>query len=424
MTALEGWYTQKCVCDDLDSSCDIAKCYGVPETYKVTCECEGAPVPSQPEPETPSVPQPEIPSPPVCVWREIVSPCRADCFGDDQDQKGKRYTTNTDQGTGTNDQGTDSGTNDDSVVTSNDQGKDSGPTKDEASDSGSTGNQPTQTSQCPDQGCLTVTRACYCDGVLSEDGECSSLEDLPLTETFECSLNCPDCEWTNLSEWSDCVNNTQYLTRECSCEDNQSSDQSSSDESSNSYSLSCNGYTRIFQSCETDLEALSVENWQSESWPLEADTQNRTFTCSDLTWYDLVQKSSLDDDWESLAVQYIAAQLNLLSGVSPSDKIYEDLQTVDTLLQNCSSQNQTQEIQTLLSSLTDFNQGGVKKSSNAKEAEGAAENNANSANGKANPQLLLLILIPAVLLVIGIIVVVVVFIKRRVEHKETVTNTL
>jgi hypothetical protein len=325
----------------------------------------------------------------------VVSPCRTYSFGDDQDQR-KQHTTQT---------------------TPKDEGKDSGnTTKDEGKDSG------TDTTDCS-YGCLTVTRSCYCDGVMADDSECPSLDELSLTENLDCSLNCDDCEWTNLSEWSPCEDNTQFLTRECSCEeeDVQSSDQSSDDESY-SYSSFCNGYTRIFQSCETDIEALTVEDWKTESWPLKGDTEMRTFTCSSLTWSDLMKKSSLDD-WESLAVEVIAAHLNILSGVSTTEKLREDLESADKLLLNCTwSKEQTKETETLLTSLGAFNKGEVKKISNAKEEDGE-EMKANSNSNSNSPQLLLLILIPAVLLVIGIIVVTVVLIRKKVQ-KESVNTTL
>jgi hypothetical protein len=190
-----------------------------------------------------------------------------------------------------------------------------------------------------------------------------------------------------MSEWSTCENNTQFLTRECSCEDLQSSDQSSdksssyssdqsshqsldksssyssvqsSDDQSYSYSSLCNGYTRIFQSCQTDIKSLSVEDWKTETWPVKDDTESRTFTCSSLTWYNLIQKST-PNDWESLAVEVIASHLNILSGVTCSDKHREELESADKLLLNCNwSETQTEQMKDLLSSLRDYNRGELK----------------------------------------------------------------
>jgi hypothetical protein len=163
-----------------------------------------------------------------------------------------------------------------------------------------------------------------------------------------------------------------------------------------------------------------VENWQTEPWPLKDDTQSRTFSCSSLTWYKLIQKSSLDN-WESLAVEVIAAHLNIISGVTCPDKIREDLESADNLLLNCTwSKAQTEEVKDLLSSLRDFNkEEEMNKIHNAKEQEdsAASEKTLNS----NSPQLLLLILIPAIILVVAIIVVVVMFIKKKVEDKPSVT---
>jgi hypothetical protein len=670
VTSSESWYTEKCVCEDSDSSCDISNCYGVPLYSTLPCECVEIPVPSEPKippPEKPSEPkippsekpsESKPPSPPVCVWREVVSPCKADCFGDSQDHtpttntkddedcdettskdegkdngttkttdegkdygttptkdegkdygttptkdegkdygttptkdegkdygttptkdEGKDYgTTNTkdegkdhgttktkdegkdygttptkdegkdygttptkdeekdygttktkdegkdyqrkrskndktgtttkdeekdygttktkdegkdygttktkdegkdygttgkdegkdsgttkkdsgttkdegkdygttgkdegkdsgttkkDSGTTKKDEGKDYGTNtkdeeeDRDETTSKDEGKDSGTTKKdnghttkkpEGKDSGSKDTKPTDTSKCSNQGCLTVTRSCYCDGVLTDDSECPFL-DLPTTQTFDCSLNCDDCEWINLSEWSPCANNTRFLTRECSCDEKQESSyhQSSGDSSAYSYSSFCNGYTRLFQSCQTNLEYLSVENWKSSPWPLKADTELRTFNCSSLTWFNLFQKSSLNP-WETLALEFIAAHLNLLSGYSPSDKLLKALDSADKLLLTCTwTKAQTSESKDLLFSLRDsFDSNEVMKIETSEEEDSNGDQSSNS----NSPQLLFMILIPAVLLVIAIIVVVVYFIKKRAEDKNTVS---
>jgi hypothetical protein len=156
-----------------------------------------------------------------------------------------------------------------------------------------------------------------------------------------------------------------------------------------------------------------VENWKTEPWPLKNDTQSRTFSCSSLTWYKLIQKSTLDN-WESLAVEVISAHLNLLSGVTCSDKLRVDLESADKLLLNCTwSEAQTEEMKDLLSLLRDFNKGEVTHNmENAKE-DAASEKTANS----NSPQLILLVLIPAIILVIAIIVVVVMFFKKKVEDK-------
>jgi hypothetical protein len=165
-----------------------------------------------------------------------------------------------------------------------------------------------------------------------------------------------------------------------------------------------------------------VENWKTAPWPVKNDTQYRTFSCSSLTWYELIQKNSSLDNWESFAVQVIAAHLNILTGVTCSDKLRGDLESADKLILNCTwSKTQTEEVDQLLSLLRDFNKEKVMHNmENAKEEDAASEKITNS----SSPQLLLLILIPAIILVIAIIVVVVMFIKKKVEDKQSVTATL
>jgi hypothetical protein len=164
-----------------------------------------------------------------------------------------------------------------------------------------------------------------------------------------------------------------------------------------------------------------VEDWKSSPWPLKADTQFRTFNCSSLTWFNLLQKSSLDP-WETLAVEVIACHLNLLSGGSPSDKLLEDLASAEKLLLNCNwseAQKSGEEVTDLLYALRDFNQHNPENINNINTAEGDdIEGKKSNAN---DPQLLFLILIPGVILVIAIIVLVVFFIKRRAADKNSVS---
>jgi hypothetical protein len=171
------------------------------------------------------------------------------------------------------------------------------------------------------------------------------------------------------------------------------------------------------------MASLSVEDWKSSPWPLKTDTPFRTFKCSSLTWFNLLQKSSLDP-WETLAVEVITGHLNLLSGVSPSDKLLEDLASAEKLLLNCNwseAQKSGEEVSDLVDSLREFNQYKPEKINNINTAEGEDDIEEKKKSNGNDPQLLFLILIPGVILVVAIILLVVFFIKRRAADKNSVS---
>jgi len=255
-------------------------------------------------------------------------------------------------------------------------------------------------------GCLTIVRSCYCNGLLSYSDLCPSTG-LPLTEFQNCTLN-NQCTWANLSDWSTCTQGTQYRTRQCSCQDTSSgsssnsgsgynSGENSGSSSSNSgynsgssssnsgstshsgsgynsgsssnsnnvdygsYSKHCNGYTRIVQSCQSNTQhsqCISPESWRTATWPQSDQTKSRTFTqCSTLTWYQLITKSSYDE-WETLAVEVIAARLNILSGATCEYQMEANIESANNLLNYCTwNDDQFQQAQSYYSVLTDFNNG-------------------------------------------------------------------
>jgi hypothetical protein len=279
-------------------------------------------------------------------------------------------------------------------------------------DTNNSGSNPVDTNNCS-KGCLTLTRPCYCDGVLSDESECPLL-DLPLNDTLNCTLNC-DCKWTNESEWSLCNGGTQYLTRECSC--SEAENDVPTLDSSYSYSYLCNGFTRIARTCTTN--ALSVQSWKNATWPEEDDTKLRTFNCSSLTWFELINLSNFSTPWEELAVEYIAAQLNILSGVSTEPSLNTDLESTQSLLNECEwTSDQSQQAKDLLSNLQTFN---TEYSSNNLESDNA--NNANYKTSQNGSQTLLLaILIPALVLAIAAIIAAVILIRKKLHEKQEASN--
>jgi len=277
--------------------------------------------------------------------------------------------------------------------------------------------------------------SCYCNGNLSDAESCPSLP-FPLSQNRNCSLNCSHCEWTNLSEWSLCTGGSQNQTRECSCEDTESSldevegDESTNEENrSNKFSSLCNGFTRITRSCSsentTTLKVLSVESWINATWPDANETKSRNFSsCSNETWFEIISKSD-PSDWDSLAAEVIATQLNILSGAlsENDDDLREYLTSAEDLLTECTwSDSQTAESDELLETLREFN---LEKEDHAEISEigNSASNEKSATNShdeetRARNSLLLSILLPTILvLAVAAILVAALIIKKR-QHKE------
>jgi hypothetical protein len=107
--------------------------------------------------------------------------------------------------------------------------------------------------------------------------------------------------------------------------------------------------------------ALNSEVWKNCSctWPL--DTADRTFECCVLNWFEIINKQN-PNDWESLAVQYITATLNLLNGVEPDDdSLYTDLNATHDILDVCPgnwTRDETYRAQELKARLEEFNHDG------------------------------------------------------------------
>jgi len=203
-----------------------------------------------------------------------------------------------------------------------------------------------------------------------------------------------------------------FLTRECSCTEEGNTVPTL--DTSYSYSSLCNGFTRLVRSCSTTTR--SVETWKSATWPNEEDTKYRTFNCSTLTWFELINLSNLTH-WEELAVEFIAAELNILSG-HPAEPIQLYLNNAESLLNVCKwSKEQSGEAEDLISSLHTFN---TQYSTNKLDSA-LADNNSNKPANTPSQTLLLIILLPSLVSAIAVIIAAVILIKKM-HQKQDVSN--
>jgi len=168
----------------------------------------------------------------------------------------------------------------------------------------------------------------------------------------------------------------------------------------------------------TSVMALSSEEWKNCSctWPL--NTAERTFACCNFNWFQLLNKQN-PNDWESLAVEYITAELNLLNGAEPNnDSLYTVLNTTMDLLEICPgnwTQEQTYNAQQLKSTLQQWNEGGswgtpmtVRMSAGNEDEKGIIIKTSG-----ASKTSLLLVLIPTITVAILVFVGALIFINIK-----------
>jgi hypothetical protein len=332
----------------------------------------------------------------------------------------------------------------------------------------------------------TITRVCYCNGVPVDNSLCSPIS-LPLVETKDCTLDCKDnCKWNNLTDWTDCatllnistddsmndsmddsqtlgdnpLSQKLCLRRQCSCrklidncDTNMDSESSSlSDFTTPTWSEACGGYDILFMALPettqpeqqttqpeqqttqpeqtpttTPVMALSSEEWKNCSctWPL--DTADRTLPCCNLNWFELLNKQN-PNNWESLAVEFITAELNLLNGVKPdNDSLYADLNTTSDLLEICPgnwTREDTYNAQQLKLRLQQWNQGGSWETHVTARMSAGDENSKSIIKTGASKISLLLVLLPTITVAILVFVGAFIFIKGRQtqESNETTNN--
>jgi hypothetical protein len=173
--------------------------------------------------------------------------------------------------------------------------------------------------------------------------------------------------------------------------------------------------------------ALTAESWKNCSctWPL--DTADRYFACCVLNWYEILNKQN-PNDWESLAVQYISVELNLLNGVEPFDALLTDLNTTLDLLNNCPQNwtaDNTNSALLLKARLLEFNQGGSWSEPITARLSSSNEDSRDIITTTETPKTsFLIVLIPTVLSVaILVLVGALIFLKApRQESQETTNN--
>jgi hypothetical protein len=182
------------------------------------------------------------------------------------------------------------------------------------------------------------------------------------------------------------------------------------------------------QPSTTPVMALSSEEWKNCSctWPL--DTSERTLPCCTLNWFELVNKQN-PNDWESLAVEFITAELNLLNGAKPdNDSLYTDLNTTMDLLEICPgnwTRDEAENAQELKSRLQEWNLGGSWKTPiTARLSVGdEVEKSIITTTTGASKTSLLLVLIPTITVAILVFVGALIFIKGRPIQESIETET-
>jgi hypothetical protein len=204
------------------------------------------------------------------------------------------------------------------------------------------------------------------------------------------------------------------------------------------WSEACSGYDILFmplpeetdqteQNTTTSVTALSSEEWKNCSCTWPSDTADRKFDCCQLNWFELLNKQN-PNDWESLAVEYITAELNLLNGVEPDDTLYDDLNKTSDLLNICPgnwTREETYTAQQLLFRLQKFNQEDSRELpiTGRFTAGGEDEKSIITTTSGTAKTTLLLVLIPTIAVAMIVFLVgAFIFLRKRQESNETTNN--
>jgi len=221
----------------------------------------------------------------------------------------------------------------------------------------------------------------------------------------------------------------KFLRRQCSCR-LLSDNETESNFTTPTFSEACGGFDILEMPCSNNSSELPTnvtnpvkpvkkpDEWKITTWP--EDTKTRTFSCSSLTWYQLINKEN-PTDWEALAAEYITTKLNIMDGCQHSDSLNNDLESAEDLLDVCTwTREDTLTAQDLKSRLHDFNHG---KSTTLRMGAStqASTQISLTTEGAPTDSSFLLILIPTIISVtILVLVAALIFIK---EKPGLVTNT-
>jgi hypothetical protein len=178
------------------------------------------------------------------------------------------------------------------------------------------------------------------------------------------------------------------------------------------FSQECGGYTKESQSCDC-VRPLNREAWKSQTWP--DNTRTRKFKCLSTTWWQILNKIGTLSAYESLAVEYISAILNIMNGVVPPTVVQNAIDDSEDLLDKCNwSHYTTYQASKQQTVLNGFNNGNPKYVSLLDTTDEVFAMNDVTSTATEHSSSFLLILIPSIMVIAVIgIVVILVFIKKR-----------
>jgi len=259
-----------------------------------------------------------------------------------------------------------------------------------------------------------------------------------LTDWSECSANCSSDSSSEKykrnhhngdSESMEAVDNSgftgkKFLRRQCSCRllTDKYENGTESNSTTPTFSEACGGFDILELPCSANCSESTnfttsdklhkkSDEWRTSTWPEE--TKDQTFTCSSLTWYQLINKEN-PTDWEALAVQYITAKLNIIDGCQHPDSLNNDLESAENLLDVCTwTPDDTLKAQDLQSRLRDFNQGKSTMTSRLGASTQASTHISFNTQAAPTDSSFLLVLVPTIISVtILVLAATLIFIKE------------
>jgi hypothetical protein len=180
------------------------------------------------------------------------------------------------------------------------------------------------------------------------------------------------------------------------------------------------------QACPAcQISCRNRDYWRSTYWP-EGTYYNR-FSCSSQTWWELVNKYS-PNCWESLAIQYIVANLNIQAGATQTYSVQTTMYYSQQLLSCCSwSRTQQYTAQNYQATLSDFNSGSSvygMQSSNTIQAVADPDPDPEKPQPATTPSFLIIVIpacIGVFLIGLGLIIY---FVKPRLQKKSGEGNVV
>jgi len=168
------------------------------------------------------------------------------------------------------------------------------------------------------------------------------------------------CNATCNSSSSRTAYGTVTITRNCVCNNVESDPSMCSGSLPTVEVVQCTKACNTSSPCAPVSQCKTAEQWKTETWPDGCASRSLGSCYPQQTWYDVICKTPPLSVQDTLAVQYVCANLNIENGVCPSSSITDVISSCKDLLNDCSwTSDQTSCANDYSQSLYSFNAAGT-----------------------------------------------------------------